>query len=143
MSKYGKFKLGLEAHKYAVKHLKDQKVLEINAYILSSILTLATFLLLLRIVFVKDKGFLLFMVVLLLAANSLAVCVSNLQYKINSLLAETLWERNQSQIDKLITEYLWLIFSAYALLNLAHWIFAMKYWSIGLRSEEIKSKTTR
>ena len=84
----------MEAHRYAAAHLESQHALKINEYILSSILTLVALFLLLRIFFVKDKGFLLIMVILLLLANSLAITGSNIEDKINILLADPRWERN-------------------------------------------------
>ena len=80
------------------------------------------------------------MIILLLLANSLAITGSNIEDKINILLADTFWERNSTQIKKLADKDLWIATSAFAALNLAHWIFAMKYWSIAVRTGDTKPK---
>jgi len=75
-----KIKFGIEAHRYAESHVKQERILEINSYILSSLLLLFSILLSVRVLFVKQKGFLMIMCILLVVYNSMAIYFSHIQY---------------------------------------------------------------
>jgi hypothetical protein len=81
------------------------------------------------------------MCLLILGTNSLDIYLSHTQYKMNTLLAAKGWELNVDQLSKLVHQALWIACTSYNLLNLAHWIFAMKYWGIAIRTEQTFSRS--
>lgn len=108
-----------------------------STYAVCGLLLIASLIVLIRVLKVQDRGFLLFLSILLIVGEIAGLCSA---YMIQRLFAiaidlKTLLNTDPDYLVRLEHANAYMISIFFTSFNIAHWVFAMRYWSLALRLE--------
>lgn len=140
---YIKFEDLIKLHNEVVSIYQYQKAVNVLTYIVCGVLLIASVAVFIRIIIkVRDNAFLIFVLIMLIVGCSAGICVAyivqdlfRIAYSFEVLIHTT--TRQLIRHERANAYCLGIFFTCF---NLAHWVFAIKYWSVSMRLECVLNK---
>ena len=133
--KFSSIKTIYEFHKLCKDYRHEQFIVDVTCFCVCITLFFPSVYVFVRCLFLKDKWFLLLLSTLLivgeLAGIVIAVCLEEL-FKIGSDL-KTILHTDPKLLDGLANGVIYGTAVFFTSFSIAHWLFAMQYWSLSLR----------